>query len=64
MKNIIIARLKQLIVKMTSLRFLTWLCVYITIINTGQLLDLNFYMFTAGVIGLGIWKGKGERREI
>lgn len=59
-RDIIKARLKGLIIKTTSLAFITWVMIYITILQTGQQLDLNFYAFTAGVIGLKIWKGKGE----
>ena len=45
-------RLRQLLYKIFSLSFLSWVAVFVAIIATGTKIGIEFLGFTAAVIGL------------
>ena len=54
-------RIKSLIYKMLSLSFLSWLAIYIVILIRGVEIDLEFYIFTACVMGIKTYKAYKEK---
>lgn len=45
-------RLKKTLENLLTLTFWTWLAVFVALLVNKQPLDLNFYIFTAAVIGI------------
>ena len=59
MIEIIIKRLKNLVDVALKPSFLTWLAITIIIIYNKQNLDLNYYIFTCGMVGMKLFEPKG-----
>lgn len=58
----IVKRLKKTLQNMMTLAFWTWAAVFIALLTNKQPLDLNFYLFTAAVIGIKTF-GSGILRQ-
>lgn len=53
-------RIRQLIHKMLSLAFLTWVAItYIKLMNK-EPLDINYYLFTAALVGFKIFAPRAK----
>jgi len=61
-KDVIRNEIQELIKKFLSLAFLTWVAVFLYNIYKGLPLDLYFYIFTGGIIGIKVF-GKINQPE-
>lgn len=63
-KSIVINRLKKLVIKLLSLTFLSWVVITILLKSNGQELDLNYYIFTAALVGIKVFGSKPDINQV